>query len=385
MKVAIVGDLYPGGDLCRFDTANAVLVPEFMNASYRIATLEASISTTDFRADKSVLTCTPVEAQAVKRIGFNAVSLAQNHVHDMGAQGIIDTIAELDSLGIGHAGAGCNLMEARRPVWITEKLCLLAYCRYRELTLNNIALADQKSPGVAPLTLDNILEDLRHVPEGRKVILLFHWGCEHLWLTQYSNISLARRLLREEKVALIVGSHPHRVQGYVEQCGKRAYLSLGNFLFPNFYIDSPCVQVNSNKRISSVPITRYYHTVQQLTYKKWLQANRISLLVLFDVENGQVEHRFVMQKDESPEVIQATWWVSLTYGMRLKMLSFVTARCPRKTYECLFFIHYKLSHWFWRQCILITKVRHLGFRRIGNKVLERINSRMSGRHEPTNK
>jgi hypothetical protein len=368
MKVVLVGDVYPGGDLEGPGARSAVAVPAYHAADCRIATLESALSDSAVRAKKYVLTCKPSGARLLKDMGLTAVSLAQNHIQDMGDLGIAETIRILDAEGIGHFGAGMTLSEARRPVWITEDLCVLSYCRHRALTLNQIAVAEADKPGVVPLTLENVLEDLCALPSGKKAILVFHWGCEHLWLTPYDNIELSRRLLREEKVALIVGSHPHRVQGYLEQCGKRAYFSLGNFLFPNFFIDKPCVQVASPPRTAKVPVTRYYHRVGQLTYKKWLRANRVSLLVRLDSGKGQAGHQFLMQKDSSPEVVPAPWWIRAVYGARVEGLAFLSSRCPASVYKPLFALHHAVAFGWWRRRIMFTRAGHMGLAAIGSKV-----------------
>ena len=59
----------------------------------------------------------PAHLAAVADAGIDVVTLAGNHMADCGAEGILDTLAELDRLGIGHCGAGGNLQQARRPAW----------------------------------------------------------------------------------------------------------------------------------------------------------------------------------------------------------------------------------------------------------------------------
>src|SRR6478736_4445961 len=72
----------------------------------------------------------PENLAALAEAGFAIVSLAGNHIADCGAQGIADTIAGLDALGIAHAGAGLDLGAARRPAMVTAKgrqIALLSY------------------------------------------------------------------------------------------------------------------------------------------------------------------------------------------------------------------------------------------------------------------
>ena len=64
--------------------------------------------------------CPPSNMSALASAGFNVITLAGNHVWDMGAPGIEDTIAGLKSYGIAAVGAGMNIDEARRPAIIVR-------------------------------------------------------------------------------------------------------------------------------------------------------------------------------------------------------------------------------------------------------------------------
>src|SRR6185437_12128899 len=72
----------------------------------------------------------PAHLSALKRAGFAALTLAGNHVADCGAEGIVDTLAELDRLAIKHCGAGPDLQRARAPAWLSAegvRVALLSY------------------------------------------------------------------------------------------------------------------------------------------------------------------------------------------------------------------------------------------------------------------
>lgn len=374
MKVLFCGDLYPGGDFENCDPRGAVTAPVFHAADFRVATLETALSDRSERADKSVLTCSSAGAAAVRDMGLHAVSLAQNHIQDMGPHGILDTIQHLDAAGILHTGAGKTIAEAIRPAWIGDGLCILAFCRYRALTLNQIAVADEESPGVAILTPERVRSALDQLPPGARAILVFHWGCEHLWLTPYDNIELARELLADERVALIIGSHPHRVQGYIEHAGKRAYFSLGNFLFSNFYLDAPCIQVSPSTPPAKPPTTRFYHPVHRLTHKRWLLVNRISMVVTYNTETGKAQHQFLMQRDARPEVTAAPAWVRLTFGLWVRALAVVSTHLPKTLYQPLFATHHRVTFWILQKRILLTRVRNRGLAGIWAKLRARLHS-----------
>src|ERR1700735_1138285 len=72
----------------------------------------------------------PANLAALGRAGFDALTLAGNHIADCGTLGITDTRDELTRLGIEHTGAGVNLASARRPALLRRaerRIALLSY------------------------------------------------------------------------------------------------------------------------------------------------------------------------------------------------------------------------------------------------------------------
>ena len=57
----------------------------------------------------------------LRAAGVHAVSLANNHVLDFNAPGLLETLRSLDGAGIARAGAGRSLAEARAPAWVTVR------------------------------------------------------------------------------------------------------------------------------------------------------------------------------------------------------------------------------------------------------------------------
>lgn len=60
-------------------------------------------------------TIDPKVAGLMKRVGMDVLSLASNHITDLGAQGILQTIRYADAAGVKHAGAGKDLAAAMTP------------------------------------------------------------------------------------------------------------------------------------------------------------------------------------------------------------------------------------------------------------------------------
>ncbi len=72
----------------------------------------------------------PAHLAALPRAGFTAVSLAGNHISDLGGIGIADTRDELQRLGLQFTGAGGNLAEASAPAYLevhSRRIALLSF------------------------------------------------------------------------------------------------------------------------------------------------------------------------------------------------------------------------------------------------------------------
>ncbi|SHI49794.1 CapA family protein [Pseudozobellia thermophila] len=363
MKIVFVGDVFLGGDLTAKELKSCIDVKRFHHADYKIINLEHPISDAHNIADKSVLFTGSEVLETLKRSGINAVCLANNHIHDKLDIGILETIENLRKHRISFFGAGRNLHEAKKPLWVDNNLCLLGYCQFNSPTLNNIQLATENSPGVAPLTLEGIESDLDKIPNDSKAILYLHWGREHVWFTQYKNIELAKKLLKNDKVALIVGTHPHRVQGFLSVNNKRAYFSLGNCLFPNFLIKPSIEVVNQALDIAltkKVDVTRQYHSVSKLTYKKWRFVNRVSQLVEYDTESKTIDHIFLYQQDDFPVVKELTGIPRFLFVIIVNYLN-VLYRFPKLIYRPMEKLFSSIRFKIWRVQVILFKMRQMGF------------------------
>lgn len=64
----------------------------------------------------------PQVAQDIRALGFDMVSLANNHAADWGVEGLLATMSHLDASGLVHAGAGRTMSSARLPSYVDAPL-----------------------------------------------------------------------------------------------------------------------------------------------------------------------------------------------------------------------------------------------------------------------
>ncbi len=342
MRIVIAGDLVPGGDALK--EGIKIDSETWLKADFRIANLESPLSSNVPRAGKPTVYAPPEAARLLRQLKVSCVSLSNNHIGDLDDCGVADTINALRRVQIGWFGAGLSLTEARKPYWFNNDLCVLAYTKDY---MKEVEYAGRFRSGVAPLRKDLIFEDLGSIPEHSQAIVLLHWGREQVLFPPIQDVNLARELMAHPKVALVAGSHAHRVQGIVGRGKRRAYMCIGNFVFPNFF-QMPLFQMVYSAPEAAGPserfdVTRYYHRVYGLTYKKWKTANRISLLIEYNAETKRVRHIPLIQDDNHPRVKEMTGLRRRMCNARIAMMS-TLYKLPATIYVPL----EKANLFFWR-------------------------------------
>ncbi|NLB18729.1 MAG: CapA family protein [Syntrophomonadaceae bacterium] len=180
----------------------------------------------------------PQLAQTLQESGFNVLSVANNHSLDYDAPAFLDTIELLRGAGVLTAGGGQDLTEARQPVIIEKnglKVGILAYTDFADIFFDysyrrSFEATDERS-GVAPLREEMILADLEELrPYVDVAIVSLHWGTEYSPVPDKSQQVLGRALL-DGGADLIIGHHPHIIQGFEKYKNGLIAYSLGNFIF----------------------------------------------------------------------------------------------------------------------------------------------------------
>ncbi|WP_321391942.1 CapA family protein [uncultured Desulfuromusa sp.] len=371
MKICFSGDVFLGGDLLNKRCENIVQCNVFNNASIRVVNLEQPISDSSYVEDKCTLYTGSFALQQLKDLGIDAVNLSHNHIQDKGLASIGETIEHLESAGIKHFGAGADIGEAEKPCWLTDDIAVLGYCEFGKPYLREIAVAEKDKPGTNPLRLEKVKADLDNLPTGARAILYFHWGMEHVWLPPAEDINLAKKLLEDDRVITIIGMHPHRVQGVLTHAKKQAYMCLGNFIFPNFYI-APPVQIHYPSECDKEKVkfkTRQYHEVYEITYKKWRFVNRVSLLLEFCTEREIITPVFVVQNDNSPTISDLKGIGLAFYRIWFKFLSSLY-KLPLPVYGKLWRLHAFEVKITWRLQIMFFHLRQMGVRKFSIKLYD---------------
>lgn len=176
----------------------------------------------------------PEKVSIFQEIGIDAVTLANNHALDYGTEALLDTCDVLDGAGILHTGAGKDLDAAKQPVVFEkngQKVALIGATR----VIPEAGWAAVKGhPGMLSSYEVSVEPLLAQIAEchaaGEKVVVLIHWGIERDETPQEYQRALAKRYI-DAGADLVIGSHPHVLQGMEYYKGKPIFYSLGNFIF----------------------------------------------------------------------------------------------------------------------------------------------------------
>jgi poly-gamma-glutamate capsule biosynthesis protein CapA/YwtB (metallophosphatase superfamily) len=178
---------------------------------------------------------------ALRAAGFDLLSLANNHVGDYGDRALRQTLDRFDSARIETVGAGRNLDAARRPVIIERDGVRVGFLAVDSIGETPSATGTRAGtnrlnmpPRTGPLNrsqLRRITSDIRAL--GRRVdtvVVLTHWGTQYTHRPEPSQRTAARAFA-DAGADLVIGGHPHWVQGYDMAGSAIVVHSLGNFIF----------------------------------------------------------------------------------------------------------------------------------------------------------
>ncbi|BBE42902.1 CapA family protein [Conexivisphaera calida] len=263
MRLQIAGDVTYSEDFS--DKIDPEII-ETLKDGYSVVNMEGPITDYGPSARKSVVISQPPEgAEALVHSGVRAASLANNHVMDHLARGLMDTIEVLDSMGIAHFGAGRDIVEASTPLRVGD-FSLIGFattlppgseaapgtpgvspvrvrCRY-ELDPDEA----REQPGVQPRAecsadpsdVGRILRLIRREKDaGRRVVVVAHWGIANQRSPLRYQRELARRIVGAG-ADLIVGAHPHGLVGHEIVGGSHVFYGVGALILrPSFSYPLP--------------------------------------------------------------------------------------------------------------------------------------------------
>lgn len=178
-----------------------------------VANMEGTLTTSNDRQQKTfAFKGDPSYTEILTRGGVEATNLANNHSHDYGDQSYEDTIQYLEAAGITTFGYDRT-----------------AVMDVKGIKVGLIGIYELKDGLGRQQQVINTIQEVKD--QGAQVIIVsFHWGTEKSNIPDDIQKTLAH-LAIDQGADLVVGHHPHVLQGIEKYQGKNIVYSLGNFCF----------------------------------------------------------------------------------------------------------------------------------------------------------
>ncbi|MCD7892916.1 MAG: CapA family protein [Erysipelotrichaceae bacterium] len=209
-----VGQGYDGSFNQKYQSVNASYFLEnvqdvFATGNLTIANLEGPLTdASDYQIKTFAFSGLPEYREILKEGNIDVVTLANNHSQDYYDEGMADTKENLEAVDINYFGYETTCIE-----------------EVNGIKIGFIGLSFPQEYGDLTKSLIAQLED-----ETDLIVIYVHWGIERDEAPQATQIELAHTWI-DNGVDLVIGSHPHVVQGIETYNGKTIVYSLGNFYF----------------------------------------------------------------------------------------------------------------------------------------------------------
>lgn len=187
--------------------------PVFEEDDLTIVNMEGTLTEETARQDKTYAFKGPAEfADILTEGSVEAANLANNHSHDYGDKSYTDTIAALDAAGITNFGY--------------DRTAVMDVKGVKVGLVGTYELADGMG------CEEEMIANIKAVEEqgAQIVIVSFHWGLERENYPTENQVNLAHSAI-DNGADLVLGHHPHVLEGIEVYKGKNIVYSLGNFCF----------------------------------------------------------------------------------------------------------------------------------------------------------
>lgn len=259
-----------------FDSIDASLISRTNEADIFMINNEFPYSNrgTPTPGKKFTFRAKPETVSFMHDLGTDIVSLANNHAYDHGPDALLDTFDTLDEAGIPYVGAGHNIEEAMKPVYFIAggmKISFVSATQIERSLPPDTKEATETEPGVLrTLDPEKFVSVIREAKQNSDFCIAYvHWGSENVNKYEAAQTELAKAYV-DAGVDLIMGDHPHVLQGieYIEDVP--VIYSLGNYWFNSKTLDNCLIEVvlkdKEIKSLQFIPCMQYgcaTHEVQQ--------------------------------------------------------------------------------------------------------------------------
>ena len=171
---------------------------------------------------------TPRAVEALRYGGFNLLTLANNHIMDFGAPGLVSTLELCGRDGIAFVGAGETLAEAERIFYHEKDGLTLGVLSVAE---NEFSIATHRRAGANPLSPVRNFKSTREAAERADHVLVVVHGGHEGYSYPSERMRDTFRFFIDAGATIVVAHHAHCYSGFESYEHGYIFYGLGNFLF----------------------------------------------------------------------------------------------------------------------------------------------------------
>lgn len=192
----------------------------------------------------------------LSKIGIDIVSLANNHTHNFGKEGLRQTREYLSAAGITFFGDPYN-----------QKSNIVTKYKLDDITISLVGYHQFENPDIT-----NVLQAIQEEKaQGNFIIFFPHWGNEYEKKASDIQKEIARKVV-QAGADIVIGAHPHVIQNVETHDSKPIFYSLGNFVFDQWFSEDvkyglALLLTFSERNIESIELKPFYRARY---HPKWL-------------------------------------------------------------------------------------------------------------------
>lgn len=238
VNLLVTADFCPNGrvvELVKNQDVNSVFnefQEEIQSSDLAICNLECPVAYSDDieKIDKigPVLFTTTNAISLLKTAGFNLLTLANNHIMDIGNIGLNDTIKAIEANNLAYVGVGQTAVESRKYFVFNKNGVSVGIINIAE---NEFSTTKGNMPGANALdVIKNHFDIKKCKKECDKVIVIYHGGHEGYEYPSPRMKELFRYYI-DSGADSVICHHAHCYSGYEIYNEKPIFYGLGNFVF----------------------------------------------------------------------------------------------------------------------------------------------------------
>ncbi|MBQ2719046.1 MAG: CapA family protein [Clostridia bacterium] len=174
------------------------------------------------------LKAAPSCAETLVKLGVTDVMLSNNHTFDFGIEGLRDTMANLDRVGLPYTGVGENDTDSRKIYYFTvedKRFAIVNVCEHEY----SYALPDRM--GTNPYDPYLTMHDIREAKKNSDItVVIYHGGKEHCRYPSPRLYRLCHEMV-ECGADVVLTQHSHCIGAYEQYEGGHILYGQGNMHF----------------------------------------------------------------------------------------------------------------------------------------------------------